>query len=210
MFWEEGIRPRRSAPAKYVIVFMKSSTKLDRGTEAGHTPMNTVALLVLVGDGQSDLEGLADLLRSLECYEPRIARVILVDDARGPRDLTAGPCRGSRLPITVVRHPRLGRTAPKNGVLSSGVLTGLTSLCGVPDLDFVLKIDVDALVIAPFRERLSDFFRTHPRAGLVGCRGDTCDPAHHRYRACLQRPSPFLRAIEWLDHVPQPPFANTR
>ncbi len=162
--------------------------------------MTNAALLVLVGAGPDEELGLAELLESVERYEPRIGRVVVVDDASSERDLYAGPCASRRLPITVLRHPRGGASGPKRGALIAGVQTGLQWLShNLPQMEFVLKVDVDALVIAPFCARITAFLRTHPNAGLVGCRGETCDRTHPRYLACLRRRSPFALALEWLD-----------
>jgi hypothetical protein len=114
------------------------------------------------------------------------------------------------MPIVVLRHPRGDRDAPKNGVLSAGVLTGLAALSQRADLDFVLKIDVDALAIAPFIESIAAFLRAHPDAGIVGCRGSTCDRAHQRYLQCLRQRSPFAMGLELLARLEAAGLDGTR
>jgi 4-aminobutyrate aminotransferase len=163
--------------------------------------MSSAALLVLVGSSPHDEACLDDLLSSIVSYEPRLVACVLVDDGAEPRDLTARLGAGAALPIAVVRHPRCSHPAPKNGALAVGVLSGLAWLSQRTDLDFVLKIDLDALAIAPFAERIAEFLRTHPCAGLVGCRGSTCNRAHERFLRCLTQRSPFAMALEMLERT---------
>jgi hypothetical protein len=161
--------------------------------------MGTAAVLVLVGPASDDVARLADLVDSLDIYEPDLLYV-LVDDARGGRSLE--PALGPRpRRVVVLPHPRGQDETPLNGALITGVLAGLDWLRGVPDLEFVLKIDLDGLAIAPFRTRINGFLRSHPDAGTIGCRGETCNRAHRLFLNCLRRPSPFAVALEVLDAV---------
>jgi hypothetical protein len=163
--------------------------------------MTKAALLILVGPSPDDVQSLADLLDSIEHYEPAIGLVVVMDDGAGEHRLRDGPCAGRRIPIAVLPHPRTRAGGPKRGALIAGVQTGLSWLSDIPQLAFVVKLDVDALVIAPFCARIAAFFRTNPQAGLVGCRGETCDRTHPRHLECLGRRSPFASALEWLDRV---------
>jgi hypothetical protein len=40
--------------------------------------------------------------------------------------------------------------------------------------EFVLRLDTDALIIAPFRDAVCDFLAAHPETGMLGVLGHTC------------------------------------
>jgi hypothetical protein len=165
--------------------------------------MNGATLLILVGPSEEDLQRLLDLLDSVVCYESEGVDCVLIDDGPDDRTSRLTALVGGRLPVTVVRHPRGDRTGPWGGASTAGILSGIAALQDRRDLDFVLKIDVDALVIGPFRQQLSAFLGAHPDAGLVGCVGETCDRAAPQFQHCLRRPSPFTIALELMAALPR-------
>jgi hypothetical protein len=164
--------------------------------------MSTAALLVLVGPSEDDILRLADLLDSVACYEPDLVDCVLIDDAAEDRTARIASLAAGRLPVTVRRHPRRGKRARRAGALTAGVLTGLASVHERIDVEFVLKIDLDALVIAPFQQQISAFLRAHPDAGVVGCIGDTCDRSIAGHQRRLRGAAPFAVALELLDALP--------
>ena len=126
--------------------------------------------LALVGPGDKELTRLTDLMHALFHYEPTAChRFVLVDDPAGPRDLAALlPKPPSTCSLEVVPNPRDKGSQRITMALSPGVLAGLAQAsqgdCGA----HVLKLDTDALVVAPFSDRLGRFIDSHPQAGIVG------------------------------------------
>jgi hypothetical protein len=163
--------------------------------------MSAATLLVLVGPSEHDIDRLTDLLDSVVCYEPDV-ECVLIDDGVDDRTSRIEALAGGRLPATVLRHPRRGRDAPRSGALTMGVLTGLAAVQERQDVEFVLKIDLDALVIGPFHQQISAFLRAHPDAGVLGCLGETCDRSVAAFQHCFRRPSPFADALGLLDAWP--------
>lgn len=121
------------------------------------------------GPGEAELERIADTLESLHHFEPDVARVVIVDDEPDAhRDIAAvaGPLQGR---TTVIVNPR-DRSAHwwSEGVLV-GLAAGFSELLhtGTP-VDWVLRLDTDALIIGPFASAIEDGFERAPRVGLIG------------------------------------------
>jgi len=123
------------------------------------------------GPGGPEIERIRDTLESLHFYEPDVDRVVIVDDDwEAHRDLrsAAGPLAER---TTVVPNPR-----PRNcdwwsdGVLI-GISAGLELLLLEGSVDWVLRMDTDALVIAPFSAQITDAFDRDPDLALAG----SCD-----------------------------------
>jgi hypothetical protein len=126
------------------------------------------AVIVPVGPGPLQAERLLDLLDSLRHYEPEAAfHLYLLDDEA---DLRSGlaPVRGTQ-PFTVVPNPRKGLGNGWAGGLSVGMLTMYKRVLDdrVP-FEFVLRLDTDALVIAPFAQRIREVFHQSPCPGVIG------------------------------------------
>jgi hypothetical protein len=75
--------------------------------------------------------------------------------------------------ITLAR-PYRDRGEPLLGRLSAGILLALRAVHEAGSADFVLRLDTDALVIAPFAAAVSGFLQGHPRTGMLGTLGCTC------------------------------------
>jgi hypothetical protein len=121
------------------------------------------AAIIPVGPSAAERLRLIDLLASLWHYEPNLSRVVIVDDG-GVVDFPAGPC-----PIDRVTNPRNGRGNGILGGLCAGMLAGLKHCASFEnEIDFVLKIDTDALIIAPFAAQLARRFHDQPEAGMAG------------------------------------------
>jgi hypothetical protein len=156
------------------------------------------AVLIPVGPSAVDLARLRDLLDSVTCLEPAARPCVLIDDARGAQQLNTIAESYPSLDVVVLQNPRdrnrpasRGRTA----CLAPGVLSGLAWVWANAQVDFVLKLDLDALVIAPFHAAVTSFLQAHSHAGLVGCIGETCDRSHERYQRVLSQTSFFRRAL---------------
>jgi hypothetical protein len=121
------------------------------------------AAVIPVGPAAAERLRLFDLLASLWHYEPNLSRVVVVDDG-ALVDFPAGPC-----PIDRVSNPRQGRGNGILGGLCTGILAGIKQCVAFEnEIDFVVKIDTDALVIAPFAAQLARLFHDRPGAGMAG------------------------------------------
>jgi hypothetical protein len=117
-----------------------------------------VAVLVPVGPGEREVARLHDLLDSIAAHEPAGSyRVIAIDDNPEPRDLGDG--------VDVVRTPLWDggrRPAASHDAMVAGTVEGLRAARGA---EFAVKLDTDALVIAPFAEPVR---RALDGRGVVG------------------------------------------
>jgi glycosyltransferase involved in cell wall biosynthesis len=127
------------------------------------------AVVIPAGPGPQEFGRIADTLDSLNRFEPDVARVIIVDDG-APEDpdllAAAGPLADR---TTVIRNPR---SRDAHG-WSEGVLVGIAAgldeaLSGSPDVDWVLRMDSDALIIGPFAATIGDRFASDRAIGMVG------------------------------------------
>ena len=130
------------------------------------------AVLLPVGPSDRDLQRLADAVDALRAAEPPDAiELILIDDAPEPRDLAA---RAGWRSACVIRTPLWagGETPDPASAMVAGTLAGLR-LAARLELDFVLKLDTDALAIAPFADAITAAF-ADPAVGIVGSYDRTC------------------------------------
>jgi hypothetical protein len=128
----------------------------------------SLAALVPIGPGEVEAARAALLLESLYRHEPEIALVVAVDDEPGRR-------LGGRLPapphgaLRCVANPRSRRVSGTLSGLCVGVLAGLAQLVdAAPDPPLVLRIDTDALVIAPFEGCVRAALADRQDAGVAG------------------------------------------
>ena len=137
------------------------------------------AVIVPVGPAAVETERLHDLFDALQTYEPGVGSVVLVDDAADQdRDLlaTAGPLRGR---TTVIVNPRGPDLEGWSDGLVVGIKAALELLLTGGDVDWVLKMDTDALVIGEFASAITERFATDPTLGLVGSHDLRCDGTPH-------------------------------
>jgi hypothetical protein len=126
------------------------------------------AVVVPTGPGTAELDRVADLADALHRYEPGVARLVLVDDEPDAhRDVTAaaGPLADR---TTVIANPR-DRSADwwSEGVLV-GIAAGLGEVLAGPPVDWVLRMDTDALICGPFAASVGARLAADPTIGLVG------------------------------------------
>jgi hypothetical protein len=166
------------------------------------------AVMVHVGPGRQELPRLVDLLDSLFHFEPSIPWLILVDDrnSHGPIPLARVPASCTVLRI---RNPKQSSRFPHEGGLCVGSMAGFAAILRQTDADFVVKVDTDSLIIAPFCSSIGGHFDTHSEVGMAGSLGVSCDPASHLYRFTkAARTSLVLmhRVVERLQQqYPEPP-----
>lgn len=133
--------------------------------------------IIPLGPGVVEIERARDLLESLFYHEPE-ARVlaVLIDDGDAARELAGMfPARpGSR--IVSVFNDRRGRGIGPTSGLASGMLVAMRRMVReAAAIPFFVKLDTDALVIAPFAERLGARLAERPRTGMAGLFETNCD-----------------------------------
>ena len=130
--------------------------------------MSNWGVLFAVGPGELEVERLADTVESLHAYEPSVDLVVLVDDEpEADRDLRAAS--GFLSDRTVVRiNPRSRDLDGWSDGLAVGLATGFKHFNAESEVEWVLKMDTDALVIGPFAKAISERFSTDPTIGMVG------------------------------------------
>jgi hypothetical protein len=131
------------------------------------------AVLIPVGPSARDLARLDDAVEALRTAEPATEiELLLVDDSPAPRDL-AGRVQW--------RTARVLRTALWDGphapdaysAMVAGTLAGLSAAAEL-EPEFVLKLDTDALTIAPFAGAIRAALVADPAIGVVGSYDRTC------------------------------------
>jgi hypothetical protein len=131
-------------------------------------------VLLPVGPKSVEVARLADTLDSLRAHEPADQiRLVIVDDSLAPRPELA--TIDWPTPPTVVRTPLWGGRKPPHfkSALVAGALEGLRAAAvGAPE--FCLKMDTDALVIAPFADKIRAAFAADPSIGMVGSYDRRC------------------------------------
>jgi hypothetical protein len=134
--------------------------------------MNGFAVIVPIGPGTAELRRFNDLLDSLWTYEPgaRLCIAIRSSPCRGRAELRhLGKCRFVNLHV-----PWRDQGEPLLGRLSASLLLGYRLIHSAGPFEFVLRLDTDALVIAPFRRSVRRFLDSHPETGMLGTLGHTC------------------------------------
>ncbi len=160
-------------------------------------------VVIPVGPDDAELPRLVDLLASLEAHRgPTRPHVVLVDDSPRPRALEAfwGEAQVLRTGLwpKVVPDPLSAMVA--------GTIEGLKAARGT----FALKLDTDALVIAPFAEKIQSAFVADPSLGIVGAYDRSPDGSTRdwsRWPPVIRRGTwavnwaPRTRAIGWLPRI---------
>ena len=133
-------------------------------------PRATAAVLVPVGPDPAEPARLADLVDALATFErASVDAIVLVDDAPAPRDLRAAP-----FATTVVRTGVDVRSADAFSAHVAGTLAGLDA---ASDHDVIVKLDTDALVVAPFLDALAAAAERALRTAIFGSYDRTCTGA---------------------------------
>jgi hypothetical protein len=132
-------------------------------------------VLIPVGPAPQELDRLVDVLDSVRAFEEtREVHLVLVDDGERPRDLPV--FRGDWGSVDVVRTSLwTGRRPDPYSAMVAGTIDG-TRAAGAHSPEFLLKLDTDALLIAPVAEKLRSVFADE-RVGLVGSYTHTCTGA---------------------------------
>jgi hypothetical protein len=127
--------------------------------------MGEFAVLIPVGPNES-MGSLADTLDSLTAHEkPDVMHLVLVDDAPTPRQLKP---KGEWRSVQIIRSGAWDqrRRPAFFDAMTAGTLAGMNQI--PTDVDFALKLDVDAVAIGPFAEKLRAAIALQPRVGMFG------------------------------------------
>jgi hypothetical protein len=132
------------------------------------------AIAVAVGPDPQEVARVADLIESIRAYEPGECHFVMVDDGEIDRKLAPHLQFPANWKPISVPHPR--RQFPKRAArakrgkgICAAILQGLSTIAKqAPDARFTLKLDTDALVIAPFVQKLNDVIQKHPNVGMIG------------------------------------------
>lgn len=110
------------------------------------------------------------LLKSLRAFEPQSGPIVIVVDGE-PRDRFEQLLAENSFEGEAIANPRHGVGQGWLGRLTFGIWTGFQRAAMLAPQQPVLRIDTDALVIAPFAEELERLFAREPDIGLVGSSG---------------------------------------
>jgi hypothetical protein len=154
--------------------------------------------LILLGAGETDLEGTIELCASIFHYEPHTLAVTINCDSVSVAERAAS--------IQFLQDPRIHliTAPPKHPVsirgkyLGPNVLFALNYIASNHEAEFVLKLDADSLIIGPMAERIAGFLATHSDCGVCGTLGRTSarqSPTYGYERTII---SPLVRMIRAL------------
>jgi hypothetical protein len=132
-------------------------------------------VIVPVGPGAQEIARLADTLDSLRTFEgSEETHLILIDDNAQARDLSEIAATWKSREIIRTALWRDATPDPYSAMVA-GTFEGLRAAAG-KRLEFVLKLDTDALVIGPVADKLRAVFADE-RIGLAGSYTHTCTGA---------------------------------
>jgi hypothetical protein len=161
-------------------------------------------LLIPVGPDEREPERAREAIESVLAYEPDVGVVVVVDDGREPRELAVAGAE-----VVTLRNPRGGRGEGVYGVTCAATTTGLAWLREHGRAPLVLRLDADALVIAPFADKVEAGLRTLPNAGIVGSY-HFAPTAMPRDFGVWERPLRKLRRPLWVYRRPPAGFAHVQ
>ena len=136
-------------------------------TDAAATSPFRCAVLVPVGPSPRDAERVEDLFASLQRYEPEVGPVFILNDGGDAEKLVHLAARRG-FHAVVLRHPRGGIGNAWMGRLTFGLASAYRHIATQAPRHHVLRLDTDALVVAPFVAGLGELVRASPQAGLIG------------------------------------------
>lgn len=135
----------------------------------GHRMKPRFGVILPVGPGAGEIERVADTVQALEAHEPGKFHLLIADDAMPGRDFFKAIPTLPQGRTTIMANPRRGRGFGWEGACTPAVIAGLKRFVSV-DVDFVLKMDTDALPIAPFSSRIASKFAEDASVGMLGSR----------------------------------------
>jgi hypothetical protein len=134
------------------------------------------AAIVPIGPTPAGLWQGVELIRNLLRWEPHLEWCVILDDAPRPRGLSELAIFPASCRTVTLARPLKASGGAWYGTLSAAMLSALDWIHRNSNADFVLRIDTDALVIAPFARSIQSFLARTPDAGVVGSIGKSSNP----------------------------------
>ncbi|MBV9421771.1 MAG: hypothetical protein JOZ98_02590 [Solirubrobacterales bacterium] len=162
------------------------------------------SVFIPVGATEREPERLADTLDSLRAHAPSgDVRLTLIDDSPRPRRLE------SLWPgVSVIRTALWDRRAPDPfSAMTAGTIEALKRAEG----DFALKLDTDAVVIAPFADSINSILAEEPSIGIIGAYDVAADGGRRDWSmwpALIRRTGRPVRAVRGGGPLPRVMFPS--
>jgi galactosyltransferase len=163
------------------------------------------ACAIAIGPDSAEIDRVADLIDSLRVYESGPWQLTMVDDSSENRSLATRFKAPPDCSAISIAHPR--RDQPIQYRRGKGICAAILAAFSwiarnAVDARFVLKLDTDALVIAPFAPKLAALLERNPDVGMTGAYdrspgGEPRDFSMHAktVEAIYQQPSPIQQHI---------------
>jgi hypothetical protein len=138
-------------------------------------PALKFGIIIPVGPSANDVERAGDVLASVLAYEPETPLVLFIDDGGKDRRLDEKFRATATCRLVNIFNTRNGHGIGETSGLSAGMLLAIAWLHANADCGFVMKLDTDALIIAPFAEKILRTLAARPDLGMVGLYNRMCD-----------------------------------
>ena len=115
------------------------------------------------------------MFASVLAYEPETPLVLFIDDGGKDRRLDEKFRATATCRLVNIFNTRNGHGIGETSGLSAGMLLAIAWLHANADCGFVMKLDTDALIIAPFAEKILRTLAARPDVGMVGLYNRMCD-----------------------------------
>lgn len=152
------------------------------------------AILVAVGPHEREVERLRDLAEAIAWHEPG-GLLVLVDDSPEPRRLER--VIGHPKVVSLHHHRPAQREFWRSVGICSVIMTGLQWISANTDAPFVLKLDTDSLVIAPYAKRVLSEFRRDSRRGMIGAHETEADGKPRDWSVHDETLKVLIRRFDW-------------
>ncbi|WOH57006.1 hypothetical protein [Bradyrhizobium sp. BWC-3-1] len=137
-------------------------------------------MLTLIGPHPDDGARFLDLIDSLCTYEPHVAAIIVADDSDSGSRLKTQIRVPDGCEVVFLRNPNSSRDFLS---LGRNVLMGLEYIKSSLPVQFIVKLDSDALVISPFSARIATRLGGQPDAGMLGLLSNSCNRSRSSFHA---------------------------
>ena len=138
-------------------------------------PALKFGIIIPVGPSANDVERAGDVLASVLAYDPETPLVLFIDDGGKDRRLDEKFRATATCRLVNIFNTRNGHGIGETSGLSAGMLLAIAWLHANADCGFVMKLDTDALIIAPFAEKILRTLAARPDVGMVGLYNRMCD-----------------------------------
>jgi hypothetical protein len=135
---------------------------------------------ILLGPDPADLGRIADLADSLFTYEPNVIAVVIANDSACDGELAERISAPPGCRVAVLKNPLSRHDFPS---LAPNDLMGYSWIYRNLSVNFVMKLDTDALVIAPFSETIEETFSAQPDVGMLGLLSNSCNRSRSSFHA---------------------------